>query len=136
MTSEDFEQEVPVSAYGAARAAAWRARLEASAAASTAAEVEAHRASSAVLRAAHQGLYGHLSPQDMGAVATAHPATVGTAWGNGRELETRGGLDWESQGAGAVAPIPPRADLRFVNQQGQEPGISPLAAYMRGRDRA
>ena len=117
---------------GQRRAAAHRAHLEASAAASTAAEIEAHRPTSAHLRAAHQGLYASATGQDMAAEVAARAARVGDDWGNGRELETRGGLDFESQGAGAIAPIPPRADLRFVNQVGGQPtGESPLARWLR-----
>jgi hypothetical protein len=117
---------------GQRRATAWQAHLEASQAASSAAEVEAHRASSEGLRAAHQGLYGHSTGEQLAATVAAGPARVGDAWGNGRELETRGGFDFEAHGAGAVAPIPPRADLRFVNQQGQRPtGESPLARWHR-----
>jgi hypothetical protein len=80
-------------------------------------------------------LYGHMSPQEKGAAVAARPARVGDAWGGGRELQPLGGTDWESQGAGAVAPVPARADLRFVNTPGQQPtGESPLGRYMRERD--
>ena len=117
---------------GQRRATAWQAHLEASQAASTAAEIEAHRASSEGLRAAHQGLYGHMSPQDMGAAVTARTATVGQDYGGqGRPLEAQGGtFDPADYGC---APAPTRADLRFVDRQGQEPGVSPLLRHMRGQ---
>lgn len=129
--SEPFEQDVPVSAYGAARAAAYRAHLEASQAASTEAAIEAHRASSAVLRAAHQGLYGHATPQDMGQVVSEQQPTVGGAWGQERAIERLGGTFTHANDG----PAPPPVDLTRVNDRpGYQRGESPLSRYMRGRD--
>ena len=129
MTANDFEQEVPVSAYGAARAAAWHQHLVESMEASTEASMASHRADSAILRAAHQGLYGHATPQEMGAAVQARAATVGDAYGQGRPLERQGGTFDHA----AESPAPARVDLRFVDRQGQAPGVSPLLAHMRGR---
>lgn len=116
---------------GQRRATAWRAHLEASQAASSAAEVEAHRASSEGLRAAHQGLYGHMTPEELGAAVQARAATVGTAWGHGRPLERNGGTFDHA----ATAPAPARVDLRHADMPpGHQVGESPLARYMRTRE--
>ena len=128
--TEPFQEPVAPSDYGRWRAAAWRAHMEASEAASTAAEVEAHRASSAVLRAAHQGLYGHATPQDMGQVVQAQQPTVGGAWGHERAIERLGGTFTHANDG----PAPPPVDLTRVNDRpGYQRGESPLARYMRGQ---
>lgn len=131
----DFHEEVPVSAYGAQRREAWLAGLRANANMADRAAVAAHGQTEdhRTVQAGQAGLFGHLTPEDRGAAVAAQQARVGEDWGGGgRALEARGGLDWESQGAGAVAPIPPRADMRFVHQPAGPPASeSPLAAWLR-----
>ena len=75
----------------ARRKAARKAHLEASQAASTAAAMEAHRATSAHLRAAHQGIYGSADGYTMAAVVAASNARVGDGVGAGRDLVAQGG---------------------------------------------
>ena len=77
-----------------------KAHLEASQANSTAAAVEAHAAVSVQLRAAHEGLYGSATGQDLAAVDRQRSARVGDGVGAGRDLQRLGGTDFESQGAG------------------------------------
>lgn len=88
-----------------------RAHLEASAANSTAEALELHRAVSGRLRARHEGMYGSATGADLAAVFSDQNARIGDGVGAGRELQRLGGTDFESQGAGAVAPVPHRADL-------------------------
>ena len=87
-----------------------------------------HAGVSRQLRAAHQGLFGHMSPEDLGAAVAGRAATVGTGWGQGRALERNGGTFDH-----AIGPAPARRDLRYAGQV-QPPGESPLARYMRERD--
>ena len=89
----------------------FRAHLEASHANSSPESLERHRAVSGRLRAGHAGMFGSDTGQDLAAVFSGQNARVGDGVGAGRELQRLGGTDWESQGAGAVAPIPFRADL-------------------------
>lgn len=99
----------------ARRKAAWREHMEASAAASTAASMEAHAAVSGRLGAAHQGLFPGATGQQLAAQVARMNARVGDGVGAGRDLVQLGGVDFESQGAGAVAPVPHRADLSQLN---------------------
>jgi len=125
MTSQDFEQDVPVSAYGAVRRAAWLAQLQANDDAMSAASMQAHQEDHDTVTAGQAGIFGRATPQQMAATVAARPATVGTAWGHGRPLERHGGLYDHNLG-----PAPARHDLRYVDQT-QPPGESPLAKYMR-----
>lgn len=81
------------------------------------------------------GIFGAgVTGYDQAAEVARRAPTVGSGTdAGGRPLEAWGGYDFESQGAGAVAPIPPRADLRYVNQMDRPTGESPLAAYMKSR---
>jgi hypothetical protein len=126
--NEFNEPEVPVSAYGAARKAAWLAHHAENSAMADRAALAAHGQSEdhRVVQAGQGGLYGHLSPQDMGAAVAARPARVGDDWG-GRELERNGGL-YDNN----VGPAPGRRDLRYVDQV-QPPTVSPLLEFMQGR---
>jgi hypothetical protein len=130
------EPEVPVSDYGRQRRAAWLARLQANSDMADRAALEAH-GQTADHRVVQQGQAGIFGPgatgEQMAADVAARRPRVGEDWGGGgRDLQPLGGLDFESQGAGAIAPIPPRADLRFVNQVGGQPtGESPLARWLR-----
>jgi hypothetical protein len=126
--SADFEQQAPISAYGKQRRAAWMAQLQANADAMRAASLEAHQAHHEVVTASKQGIFGHSTPEQMAATVAARPATVGTAWGQGRPVERNGGQYDHNLG-----PAPARVDLRNVDRQGQEPGMSPLLAHMRGQ---
>lgn len=131
MTTSDFEQPADPTAYGAARAAAWRAHMEASAAMSTAAEMERHAALSPQLRNAHRGLYDHADGFQMAAEVADRPVTVGGDWGQAREIPRNGGtFDHHNEG-----PAPQRRDLRHVGQPpGQQAtGPSPLLAFMQNR---
>lgn len=129
MTSADFETEVPVSDYGKQRRAAWMAQLQANAQAMSAASLEAHQDDHDVVNAGQGGIFGRMTPQQMGAAVAARPPTVGSEWGGqGRPLERNAGLYDNNLG-----PAPARRDLRYVDRQGQEPGVSPLLAHMRGQ---
>lgn len=97
---------------GERRAAARWAHLEASQA--NAADLEAHRAISERLRASQSGLYAGATGQQLAALAS-RTARVGDGVGSGRDLVRLGGIDFESQGAGAVGPVPHRADLTQLN---------------------
>src|SRR2546427_13107010 len=105
MSEPPIEPEVPVSAYGAARREAWLAHLRASDEMASAAAMQAHQADHDAITVSKQGLYGHLSPQDIGAAVAALPARVGDAWGQGRPLERNGGRFDHNLG-----PAPARRD--------------------------
>jgi hypothetical protein len=127
--SEPFEQPpVPVSEYGKQRRKEFFAWLETNADAMTQAGMQAHEADHYAVNAGQVGLFGHATPQQMGAAVAARPARVGDAWGNGREVERNGGKFDHS-----IGPAPARRDLRYVDQV-QLPGESPLAAFMRNRE--
>ncbi len=112
------------------RKAARMAHLEASAAASTAASLEAHRATSAVLRAGQHGVFGDVTPQQLAADVAAR-RRVGDGTSAGRDLISAGGtIPWESYGSG---PAPARVDLSRIDQQGREPGVSPTMAWKCGQ---
>ena len=132
MSAEDFEQPAAPTNFGRQLRQAYFARLQANA--DMAATVRDHEADSAILTAGQHGIFGsNDSPQQQAQQVAARAARVGDGAGAGRELETWGGVDFESQGAGAVAPVPARRDLRFVDQH-QPPGISPLLRHMQGLD--
>ena len=129
----EFDQPIPLASMeGRRRREQWDRHLAESAAAMTAASMQAHEADHRVVTAGQGGLYGSATPQQMAADVAARAFRAGDGAGAGRELVALGGYDFESQGAGAVAPIPARRDLRFVDQH-QPPGESPLAKYMRER---
>lgn len=135
-TMNEFnEPEVPVSAYGAARKADWMARLQANSEMMNQAAMQVHRQSEdrRVVQAGQAGLFGHATPQEMGATVAARPATIGGAWGQGRPLERLRGTNWESQGAGAVGPIPGGAYIQ-LNRPAHQFGASPLLTFMQGRE--
>ena len=137
MSEPTFEPEVPVSSYGAQRRADWLAGLQRNADAMTAASMAAHGADHrAVTAASNQaGIFGPgATGYDQAAEVARRAPTVGSGTdAGGRPLEAWGGYDFEGQGAGAVAPIPPRADLRYVNQVVRPTGESPLVAYMKNQ---
>jgi hypothetical protein len=122
MSTEDFETEVPVTAYGAQRRADWYAGMQARSDVMmdmlSGAGQAGHADTSRQLRAAHQGLYPHMTPYDRGADAAKRQAVVGSAYG-GRPLEYLGGtFDHADVGC---SPAPARVDMRFVNQVGGPP---------------
>jgi hypothetical protein len=129
----DFEHEhapVDPSAEDQRRKAALQAHMEASLA--SAAEIRQHAAQSERLRTAHKGLFGHATGADLAASVQERAVTVGTGTDAGRPLERDGGA-WDTA-AVTDSPCPPRADLRYVNQTGQQPtGESPLARWARER---
>jgi hypothetical protein len=125
MTSADFEAEVPVSQYGRARREAWLAQLAANADMMTQAAMQAHEQDHLAVTAGQAGLYGHLSGQERAASVAARPVTVGTDWGDGRQVQRNGGL-FNSN----VAPAPARVYRQDITER---PGISPLRAWMEGR---
>jgi hypothetical protein len=131
MSEQPFEPEVSVSDYGRRRREAWLQHHRESSAMAERAALEAHgqTADHRVVQAGQAGLYGHMTPEEKGAAVAARAATVGTAWGPGRPLERHGGRFDHV----ATAPAPARVDLRNVDRQGQEPGVSPLLAHMRGQ---
>jgi hypothetical protein len=124
MTESEFDPTLE----DARRKAAWRAHLEASAAAS--AEVEAHRATSARLRASQRGLYD-MTPQELAADVAARTACVGDDYG-GRDLVAQGGtFDWRDV---SDSPAPVSHDMRWIDRPGQRAtGESPLLRHMRGQ---
>lgn len=128
MSTSDFEAEVPVSEYGGQRREAWLADLRAKADMASAAAMQAHQADHDVITAGQTGLFGALSPEELGAAVAARPATVGDAWGQGLPLERNGGKFDNS-----IGPAPARRDLRYVDQV-QAPTVSPLLEFMRGRE--
>jgi len=129
--NEPFEQPMAPTEYGKFRAEQHRQHLIESAANATQASMASHAATSTVLRAAHQGLYGHATPQELGAAVAARQAVVGSAYG-GRPLERQGGL--YDPASYLCAPAPPQRDLRQVDAPGGQPTtVSPLWAHMQGR---
>lgn len=132
MSADDFEQEVPVSAYGQQRRAAWLAGLQANSEAMTAAAMQAHHEDHLTVTAGQTGLFGYSTPQQLAATVAAR-RRVGDDWGAGRDLQALGGTNWESRGAGAVGPIPAGAYLQHLNRRPEPLGESPLARYMRTR---
>jgi hypothetical protein len=91
----------------------------------------AHQAAHDRITQSTHGLFGASTGQQLGQAAAERPATVGGEWGLGRPLERNGHL------AQSIGPAPARVDLTRVNDhpgfmQGQEPGVSPLLAHMRG----
>lgn len=130
MSAEDFEQQAPVSSYGAQRRAEWLARLRANAEAMSAASMAAHQQDHDLVTSGQAGLFGPATPQQMAATVAARAATVGTVWGQGRPLERNGGLYDHNLG-----PAPARHDLRFVDMPpGHQLGESPVVRYLRTRE--
>jgi hypothetical protein len=129
MTSQDFEHEVPVSQYGAARKAAWLAGLRANADAMEAAAVEAHRADHDVITAGQHGIFGAAdSPYELGAAVAARAATVGGEWGHAQAIERHGAPTHHLEG-----PALPQADRRPRGQTGPDPdAMSPVMRWQRG----
>lgn len=128
MSADDFEQPVAPSDYGKFRAEQHRQHLIESAANATQASMASHAATSTVLRAAHQGLYGHATPQELAANVAARQAVVGSAYG-GRPLERQGGL--YNPADYLCGPVPPQRDLTRVDQPGHQLGESSLARWAR-----
>jgi hypothetical protein len=126
MSEPPYEPEVPVSAYGAQRRAEWLAGLQRSADMVSAAEMSAHEAQSEVLRAAHQGLFGHMTGEQMATASASH--RVGDGTDAGRELERNGGLFDHAN----VGPAPARVYLRDINEPGRQGGRSPLYDHYHG----
>ena len=121
------ESEFDPTLEDARRKAAQRAHLEASQAASTAAEVEGQRAISGRLRASQRGLYD-MTPQELAADVAARTARVGDDYG-GRDLVARGGTyEWS---AISDSPAPAPVDLR-PRRPGQRPtGESPTMRWLK-----
>lgn len=127
MTEPQPSESVSPGDYGRQRAEAWRAHLEASHAASTAAELEAHRAVSADLRAAHRGLYD-MTPQELGADVQARDAEVGSAFGGHQQVERLGGtLDWRQY---TDSPVP-----AMVDRRPKRPGYTRIEHPLKDRGR-
>lgn len=114
MTEPFYDPDDPA-LEGQRRLAAQRAHLTASQANSTAAALEAHAAVSGRLRVAHGGLFAGATGQGMAAEVAGWNVRVGDGVGAGRDLVRLGGVDFESQGAGAVGPVPHRADLTSLH---------------------
>ena len=64
-----------------------------------------HQADHDIVTRGQLGLYGNVTPEQQ-AMVVAASRRVGDGAGAGRDLEMLGGTNWESQGAGAVSPIP------------------------------
>jgi hypothetical protein len=110
MTSADFEQIAQVTQYGAQRRQEWMQRLQANSDMATSAALAAHQADHNVITASQHGIMGAITPEAQAAIV-ARQHRVGDGVGAGRDLQRLGGVDFESQGAGAVGPVPYRADL-------------------------
>ena len=87
----------------------------------TNAAVEAHRPTSAHLRAAHQGLFPGMSPQDNGAAVASRDVTIGADYGS-RPLERLGGTFTHAAEGPTPHPV-------YRSQLDDFPG------YQRGADR-
>ena len=133
--SEQFEQDVPVSAYGAQRKAAWLARLQANSDMAKSAELAAYGRSEdrQVTQAGQAGLYQHMTPYDRGAAVADMQPVVGSDYYS-RPLQRLGGtFDHSEVGC---SPAPARVDMRFIRQPGGAPAPdaeSGLARFMRER---
>jgi len=110
-----------------------RARQEASAKVMTemlsgAGQAE-HQDTSRQLRAAHQGLFPYMTPEERGRLNAEQPVVTGSAWGQPRAVEQNGGrFDHH-----VTSPHPASVDLTQVNNRpGFQRDESPLARYMRG----
>ena len=124
MTDFEHETEVPASAYGAARRAAWLAHHAANSAMADRAAVAAHgrakttASSSRASRACTRTCHRMTEVQRRAAMQ----AVAGSDYG-GRPLERHGHL------AESIGPAPARVDMTRVNDrpgyQGREPGVSP-----------
>ena len=93
MTEPPFEQDVPVSEYGAWRKQKWLADAEARSAWAQEASLRAYGQSEDRRRtqAGQQGILGHMSPTERGAEVQGRAATIGSEWGQTRALERNGG---------------------------------------------
>jgi hypothetical protein len=134
----DFEHETerPVTEYGQWRREQRDAHLRASAddmmAMLSGAGQADHQAAHDHLTRGQHGIFGAMTGNQLAQDAAGRQATVGGEWGLGRPLERNGHL------AQSIAPAPARVDLTRVNDhpgfmRGQEPGVSPLLAHMRGQ---
>jgi hypothetical protein len=136
MMSEYDQPEVPATEFGAWVRQQRDAHLQASAKAMndmlSGGGQDAHRATSAQLRAGQHGIFGAAdSPQEQAAAVAARQAEVGSAYG-GRPLERQGGTF--NPADYLCGPVPPQRDLRFANQPSGPPtGESGLARFMRER---
>ncbi len=131
MNNEPFETEVDPRDHGKFRAEQHRQHLIESAANATQASMASHAATSPQLRAAHQGLYGHATPQELGAAVAERGAVVGSDY-DSKPLQRQGGL--YDPASFLCSPVPPQRDMRYVNQPGGQPTtVSPLWAHMQGR---
>jgi hypothetical protein len=135
--SEPFDQPADPAQFGPWLAQKTRAEQQASAKAMndmfSGGGQDAHRATSAQLRAGQHGIFGAAdSPQEQAAAVAGRQAIVGSDYG-GRPLEKLGGMFSHSEVG--CAPAPARVDLRYVNSPGgQQPtGESAWEAWKRGR---
>ncbi len=128
----EFDQPIPLASMeGQRRREQWMARLQANADLAKSAELAAYGQSEdrRVAQAGQAGIFGHATGQQMAASTRARPARVGEDYG-GRDLIPLGGtVDPASYLCG---PVPPQRDLTRVDQQGRQPGHSPLWDYMNG----
>jgi hypothetical protein len=135
MTDFDHETDVPTTEFGqqvrARHFARMQANGEAMAAMLSGAGQAEHQAAHDHLTRSQHGIFGAMTGNQLAQNASERQATVGGEWGLGRPLERNGHL------AQSIGPAPARVDLTRVNDhpgfmQGQEPGVSPLLAHMRG----
>jgi hypothetical protein len=135
MTDFEHEHQVPVTAYGDQRKADWLTDQQAKADMMnemlSGAGRAGHQAEHDIITRSKQGLFGAMTPEELGQAAAERQATVGGEWGQARPLERNGGLFDHH----VTAPHPAQRDLRYVNQV-QRPSadsVSPLKAFMDGR---
>lgn len=121
--SEYDQPEVPATEFGAWVRQQRDAHLQASAKAMndmlSGGGQDAHRATSAQLRAGQHGIFGAAdSPQEQAAAVAARQAVVGSAY-DARPLQRQGGL--YNPASFLCSPVPPQRDMRGVDQRGGPP---------------
>lgn len=130
----DSNQTESVAGYGRARRASWLGDIQARADDLAAGALDGHVADHDVVTAGQRGMFGDIAPETV-AAAVARRRVGGDFIGQARDIPQLGGTNWESMGAGAVAPIPGGAYARPVDDERPAPGtVSPLLAHMRGRE--
>jgi hypothetical protein len=131
MSESNFEQPADPAQFGAWLAQKTRAEQQAKLDALSAEPLDQHQATHDYFTRNQRGITGMSGQQAAAEVAERAP-TVGSGLpGCGRPLERLGGTNWESQGAGAVGPIPAGAYAN-LNRPADQLGESPLLRFMRG----
>lgn len=130
MSAEDFEQPADPAQFGTWLAQKTSAEQQAKLDALSAENMSQHRPVHDHLTRSQRGIMD-MSGQEQAAMIQDRQATIGSDFGGGgRQIQRLGGLlDHANE-----APAPGRYDLTRVDQQGRQPGQSPLWAHMNGLD--